>query len=279
MAILTYWQEEWVDGSPAVVGPMSQCFMHGAMVFDGARAFSRQAPDLDRHCQRLINSAAVMGLQTEITAEEIAVLAIEGIQRFPDDAELYIRPALFAEEGFLMPEGGARFSLTLFETSMPEPRGFTTCVSRFRRPDPDMAPTAAKATCLYPNTSLALREATQQGFDNVVMRDGRGEVVEFGTSNLWLAKDGVAMTPAANGTFLSGITRRRVRDLLRADGIEVREQVVTVAELLAADEVFSTGNLGKVLPVTRVDERRFQPGSVFRRARELYFDFAAGARV
>jgi branched-chain amino acid aminotransferase len=52
-----------------------------------------------------------------------------------------------------------------------------------------------------------------------------------------------------------------------------------VAELLAADEVFSTGNLGKVLPVTRVDERRFQPGSVFRRARELYFDFAAGARV
>ncbi len=279
MAAITYWQGEWHDGSPAIVGPMSQCFMHGATVFDGARAFSRQAPDLDGHCQRLIDSAAVMGLQTDQTAAKVAALAIEGIHRFPSDAELYIRPALFAEEGFLMPEGEARFSLTLFETPMPAPSGFTTCLSRFRRPDPDMAPTAAKATCLYPNTSLALREATDAGFDNVVMRDGRGEVVEFGTSNLWLAKDGVAITPAANGTFLSGITRRRVRDLLQADGIEVREQVVTVAELMAADEVFSSGNLGKVLPVTRVDDRRFQPGPVFRRARELYFDFAAGTVV
>ncbi|MDP6951671.1 MAG: aminotransferase class IV, partial [Alphaproteobacteria bacterium] len=159
MAVQTYWQGEWVDGSPAMVGPMSQCFMHGATVFDGARAFSRQAPDLDRHCQRLIDSAAVMGLETDITAEQVAALAVEGIKRFADDAELYIRPALFAEEGFLMPEGEARFSLTLFETPMPDASGFTTCLSRFRRPDPDMAPTAAKATCLYPNTSLALREA------------------------------------------------------------------------------------------------------------------------
>ena len=279
MAAITWWNGAWVEGSPAIVGPLSQSFMHGSTVFDGARAIARLAPDLDRHCRRLLESAAVMGLETALTVDQVVALAIEGIHRFAADAELYVRPVLFAEEGFLMPEGEARFVLTLFDVAMPSPTGLAVCRSRFRRPNPEMAPTAAKAACLYPNTSLALKEAKAKGFDNVVMRDGAGNVVELGTSNLWLAKDGVAITPAANGTFLAGITRRRVLDLLRADGVEVREETVSVEDLATADEVFSTGNLGKVLPVVRVDDRRLQPGPLFSRARDLYFDFAAGTGV
>ena len=94
-----------------------------------------------------------------------------------------------------------------------------------------MAPTQAKAACLYPNSSLALREARANGFDNAVMRDGAGNVVEFGTSNLWYAKDGVAITPAPNGTFLVGVTRNRVIDLFGKAGIEVREQTVRPEDL------------------------------------------------
>ena len=111
------------------------------------------------------------------------------------------------------------------------------------------------------------------------MRDGDGNVVEFGTSNLWLAKDGAAVTPAPNNTFLNGVTRQRVMRLLREAGVEVREETVSYDDVLDADEVFSTGNLGKVLPVTRVDDRDFQPGPVFAKARELYFAFADGETV
>ena len=279
MAAITWWNGAWVEGSPAIVGPLTQSFMHGSTVFDGARAIARLAPDLDRHCRRLLDSAALMGLETALTVDELVALSVEGIHRFAADAELYVRPVLFAENGFLVPEGEARFVLTLFDVPMPAPTGLSVCLSRYRRPNPDMAPTAAKAACLYPNTSLALKEAKANGFDNVVMRDGPGNVVELGTSNLWLAKDGVAITPAANGTFLSGVTRRRVLGLLRGDGIEVREETVSVEDLAVADEVFSTGNLGKVLPVIRVDDRRLQPGPMFRRAHELYFDFAAGTGV
>ena len=279
MAAITWFDGQWVDGSPPIMGPLSQSFMHGSTVFDGARAFGRMAPDLDRHCARLIRSAEVVGLATDLTADEVATRAIEGIHRFPPEAELYIRPALFAEDGFLIPEGTARFVLTLFEVAMPEPTGFTACLSSYRRPDATMAPTAAKAACLYPNTSLALKEAKAKGFDNAVMRDGAGDVVEFGTSNLWIARDGVAITPAANGTFLDGVTRRRVLALFAEAGIEAREERLGYDDLCAADEVFSTGNLGKVLPVTRIDDRDVQPGPLFRTARELYFAFAATQTV
>ena len=279
MAAITYFDGEWHDGSPPVMGPMTQSFMHGSTVFDGARAFGRMVPDLDLHCARLLNSAEVMGLDHDLAVQTLCDLAVEGVKRFPPDSELYIRPAMWAEDGFLIPEGKARFSLTLFEVAMPEPTGLKVCLSSYRRPDPTMAPTQAKAACLYPNTSLALKEAQAKGFDNAVMRDGDGDVAEFGTSNLWYAKDGAAVTPAANGTFLVGVTRNRVIGLLESAGIEVREETVRPEDLAQADEIFSTGNLGKVLPITRFDQRDLQPGPVFAKARELYFDYAKGETV
>ena len=104
--------------------------------------------------------------------------------------------------------------------------------------------------------------------------DHQGNVAEFATSNLFIAKDGAAHTPAANGTFLAGVTRARVMQLLRDAGIRVHERTIAWSEVLDADEVFSTGNYGKVLPVTRVEKRDLQPGPVYHRAREMYWEFA-----
>src|SRR3546814_12090816 len=90
-----------------------------------------------------------------------------------------------------------------------------------------MAPTDAKASCLYPNSARALNEASKRGFDNAVVLDALGNVAELATANLWIAKDGVAVTPAPNGTFLNGITKQRAMQLLTAAGIEVRETRLT----------------------------------------------------
>jgi branched-chain amino acid aminotransferase len=101
-----------------------------------------------------------------------------------------------------------------------------------------------------------------------------GNVAETATANLFLVHDGVVSTPVPNGTFLDGITRQRVIGLLRADGLVVLERRVTVAEVLAAEELFTSGNYGKVLPATRIEQRTLPIGPVARRARALYFAFA-----
>lgn len=269
----------WIWGNPPIMGPMTNGAWMASVVFDGARAFAGVAPDLDRHCARSVASARVLGLEPPVTAERIEALAREGIAQFPDGAELYIRPMFYAEEGFVSPKAETtRFVLTLFEAPMPEPRGFSAHLSRIRRPSAESAPTLAKASCLYPQSAQALREARAAGFGNAVVLDANGNVAEFATANIFCATGGIVMTPVPNGTFLDGITRQRVIGLLREDGREVRERSLTFDDLMKSDEVFATGNYAKVTPCVQLAERKLQPGPAYGRARELYFAWAKGAR-
>ena len=94
------------------------------------------------------------------------------------------------------------------------------------------------------------------------------------SSNLFIAKDDAVRTPAANGAFLAGITRSRVMGLLKGAGVDVDEVTLSVDEVLAADEVFLTGNYSKVLPITRIEDTDMESGPVAALARRLYFEFA-----
>jgi len=275
MAALTFIDGSWVAGNPPLLGPMSHATWMASVVFDGARVFRGLAPDLDRHCARVIDSARHMGFDPPVTAERVLELAWDGIGRFPIEAELYVRPLIYTEDGFVSHKPGSeRFIITVFDEAMPKRDGIRTCLSPFRRPSPESAPTLAKTSCLYPNVARMLRLVRGKGYDNAVVLDPLGNVAEFATANLFLARDGVVFTPVPNGTFLAGITRSRIIELLRADGVEVVEKTVTFDEVLAADEIFATGNYSKVMAVLGIDEREYQMGPLTRRAKSLYFDWA-----
>ena len=246
-----------------------------SIVFDVARSIRGHMADLDRHCGRVNVSAKILGMNPTHTAEEIEELAREGVLRFPEDSELYICPMYYAEEGFITPEpDSTKFVLSIYGAPLPEPHGFKACQSSFRRPSKDQAPTEAKASCLYPNVARSVTEARQKGYDTGVVLDPAGNVAEFSYTNLFYAKNGVVHTPMANGTFLNGITRQRVIQLLRDDGIEVQERSIDYAELSDADELFGTGNYSKLMPCVRLDEQGFSQGPLYYRARELYFGFS-----
>jgi len=272
---LTYYNGQWAEGNTPLYGAMDHSLWLGSSVFDGARAIRGKLPDLRPHLERVIASAEKLGLRCPLTVEEMEALVREGVAKFPPDAELYIRPLVFGSEGFLIPVAEkSQFALTLFDAPLPPFTGFSACLSTMRRPQPNMAPTDAKASALYANSTRAMREAKERGFDQAIMLDAEGHVAEFAASNLFLVtEDGKVVTPALNGTFLAGITRARVMALLAEAGVQVEERSVKATELNTAREIFSTGNYGKVTPCTRYEDRTLEAGPVARQARELYLAF------
>jgi len=275
---VTFFEDEWHEGNVPIMGPRTHAAWLCTSVFDGARAFEGTTPDLDLHCLRVNESAKAMSLKPLVSPETWLGLVREGLKRFDHSAEIYIRPMYWAEEG--APGGvrpdpeSTRWCLTLYVAPFPKPTGTAITLSPYRRPTRETALVDAKAGSLYPNNARALIEARGRGFDNCLLCDLLGNIAELGTANIFMVKDGVVYSPAPNGTFLAGITRARVIALLRASGATVVEAILRYSDFQSADEIFSTGNYTKVAPITRIDERELQPGPVFRRARELYWEYA-----
>jgi branched-chain amino acid aminotransferase len=274
----TWLDGAWFEGNEAIVGPRTHAFWLGSSVFDGARAFEGVMPDLDLHLERCNSSCEALGLKVTMSVGQMRELVEEGLERFDGGTPIYIRPMYWAENGgpLAVPPDveSTRFLMCLYETPMPAPKGASITVSPFRRPTIETMPTNAKAGCLYPNNARALMRARSEGYDNALVLDMLGNVAELATSNIFLVKDGIVATPKDNRTFLVGITRNRVVALLRQAGHRVEEATLTVEDFMEADEVFSTGNYGKVMPVTAIKDRELQPGPVFHDARRLYWDYA-----
>ncbi len=277
-ATWTFVDGDWHEGNVLLIGPRSHAMWLASSVFDGARWFEGVAPDLDLHARRVNASAIALGLKPTMSVEEIVGLTWDGLKRFDGKTAVYIRPMYWAEHGGYMgvpaDPASTRFCLCLYEAPMIAASGFSITVSPFRRPSIETMPTDAKAGCLYPNNGRAILEAKMRGFDNALVLDMLGNVAETGSSNIFLVKDGQAMTPVPNGTFLSGITRARAIALLGEQGMPVVQKTLCVRDFLEADEIFSTGNHSKIVPIIKVEERNLQPGPVAKKARELYWDWA-----
>lgn len=274
----TFYAGQWHDGNVPLFGPRTHAVWLGSSVFDGARAFEGVTPDLDRHCERINDSARKFGLEASVPVARWLELVREGLKRFGPKPELYIRPMYWAESGnaLALPADplSTRWCLTMYEAPMPAPGSTSITLSPYRRPSLETMPVDSKAGCLYPNNARAMTEAASRGFDNCVLRDLLGNVAELASANIFMARKGIVYTPMPNGTFLNGITRQRVIGLLRGAGVRVEESVLRYEFFQEADEIWSCGNFAKVAPVTRIEGRALEPGPLYSRARELYWRFA-----
>ncbi len=280
--VWTYFGGAWHEGDIAILKAGDHATWNGTLVFDGARQFNGVTPDLDRHCTRIGRSAEVMGITVTHSPEEIFELVREGLKNFAPDAPVYIRPMYWSIEcgpGFIdIDPETTGFAIGLEQIPMP-PEGTTATLTttQFCRPMQSMATVGAKAACLYPNNQRMLREAKAKGFTNALVADALGNVAETATSNVFMVKDGEVFTPEPNGTFLNGITRQRHIKLLGEAGKAVHETTLSFDDFRDADEVFMSGNLTKVTPVTAFDDVNYQVGPVTRQAREIYWDWAHSA--
>lgn len=277
--IRTWFEGRWHEGDIAVMRAADHGIWQGSSVFDGARLFDGLVPDLDLHCARVNRSAAALMITPTIDPAEMVEIAREGLRKYAKGAAVYIRPMYWALDGSDLgvapQEGATGFALCLEEVPMPPAdRATTLTTTQFRRPVLADNVCNAKAGCLYPNNARMLVEAKRKGFGNALVQDAMGNVAESATANVFIVKDGVVLTPVANGTFLAGITRARHMANLRAAGVEVREAVLTLDDVRAADEVFLSGNFGKVTPVTGFEDVTYAHGPMTKRIRDIYMDWA-----
>ncbi|KNG94350.1 branched-chain amino acid aminotransferase [Pseudaestuariivita atlantica] len=280
--IRTFFEGRWHDGDVMVMRAADHGSWLGTTVFDGARQFDGRAPDLWAHCDRVNRSARALMITPTVSTDEMVSIVRDGLKAYDGNTAVYVRPMYWALDGgdlgIVPKEGATGFAISLEVIPMaPATHTSTLTRTRFRRPVLEDAVVDAKAGCLYPNNARMLAEARAKGFGNALVTDAMGNVAETATANIFMVRDGVVFTPIPNGTFLAGITRGRHIANLRADGVEVVEKVLTFADFEAADEVFMTGNMMKITPITAFDEVSYQHGPVARRARELYWDWAASA--
>ena len=277
--ILTYFDGTWHKGNVPIINAADHGAWLGSNVFDGARYFNGVAPDLLAHCQRVNNSAEALMLKPSVEANDMVEIIWEGLKQYEADAAVYIRPMYWAIDGDLTAivpnQESIGFAICLEQIPLaPESKTESLTKTKFRRPVLEDAVVNAKAGCLYPNNARMLVEARSKGFSNALVTDAMGNVAETATANIFMVKDGEVFTPIPNGTFLSGITRARHISNLSAVGIKVHETVLTYTDFESADEIFMSGNMNKVTAVTAFEDLQFQIGSVTKKVRDLYWDWA-----
>lgn len=281
--IRTYFEGTWYDGDVPIMRAADHGSWLGTTVFDGARFANGVTPDLDKHCARINHSAEALMITPTVSTGDMINIAHEGLKAFDSDAAVYIRPmywAIHGDTGAIVPRPDETgFAICLEEIPLAPATATTTLgLTRFRRPVMEDNVVNAKAGCLYPNNARMLAEVRQRGFGNALVADAMGNVAETATANIFMVKDGAVFTPIPNGTFLAGITRARHLTNLRADGVEVHETVLSFADFHEADEIFMSGNMSKVTPVTAFEDTQYQVGPVTRRVRDMYWDWAASTR-
>jgi branched-chain amino acid aminotransferase len=281
--IRTYFNGTWHEGDVPIMRAADHGAWLGSGVFDGARMVDGLTPDLDKHCARTNRSAEALMLTPTFSTEDMVEIVREGLAAYPKQAAVYIRPMYWGIDGdvtAIVPQPDKTgFAICLEEIPMAPPTATATLTrTRFRRPVLENAVVNAKAGCLYPNNARMLTEARRKGFANALVADAMGNVAETATANIFMVRDGEVFTPIPNGTFLAGITRARHIANLHADGVKVHECVLGFEDFTQADEVFMTGNMSKITPVTAFDDTQYQVGPVTRRLREMYWDWAASER-
>lgn len=285
----------WLDGElvpweQATVHVLSHGLHYGAGVFEGIRVYATaDGPAvfrLDDHMHRLIRSAKAFRIPVTWTADELSAAAI-GLVRANELQSCYLRPIVFYGTGSigLNPRGASvRASIIAFEWGSylgaeGMDRGVRVRVSSWRRVDQQGFIPNAKGTGQYINSVLAKQEALAGGYDEALMLNGGGFVTEGSGENLFVACDGVARTPPTSSGALDGITRASVIELLRDDGIQVVEELITRSDLYYAEEAFFTGTAAEVTPIREIDDRPVgtgEIGPVARRAQTLYMAATRG---
>jgi branched-chain amino acid aminotransferase len=270
---------------------MTHAFNYGTGVFEGIRGYWNEDDEetyifrLREHFERFLKNARMLFFNVPLSIEELCDIATRLVAREEFREDVYIRPVAYkSAEQIGVSMTGVPDDVTMFASPMGNyvdiHRGLSVCVSTWRRTDDNAIPGRAKATGNYINSALAKNEAVLNGFDEAVVLNKEGYVVESSAANIFLIRDGVLVTPSVADGILEGITRNTLIQVAADEmGIPTEERHIGRTELYYADEIFLVGTGVQLAPVTAVDRVQIGDGEIGRISMELqrrYFDIVKG---
>lgn len=278
-----WWNGDFVPWREARPHLLSHGLHYASAVFEGERAYGGHVFRLRDHTDRLLASARILGFEIPWTAEAIDDACRETLRR-NGLHDAYLRPIAWrGSEEMGVAARGTKINMAIaawewgaYFGDGNRLRGVRLDMADWRRPSPETAPTAAKATGLYMIGTLSKHAALDRGYDDALMLDWKGDVAEATGANVFLAIDGALHTPTPVG-FLDGITRRSVMALARRRQIPVVERTIPPADIARATEVFLAGTAAEVTPVREIaGHGSFTPGAL---TETLMRDFAEVVRL
>ncbi|HJS63928.1 MAG TPA: branched-chain amino acid transaminase [Nitrososphaeraceae archaeon] len=268
----------WIDGSfykwdEAKIHVLTHSLHYGTAVFEGIRCYNTvKGPAIFRledHVNRLFNSAKIYFMNIEFSKEQIEDAIIDTTKKNRID-ECYIRPLAYFGYGKmginpLSNKVSVAIALWKWDEYLKKEdvnHGVRVMVSGWMRIDARTMPIHAKATANYANSALARIEAIKAGFDEAIMLNTDGMVVEASGENIFIVKNNVLITPPTASGALEGITRDTVLRLAKDDNIVTEIRDISKDELYLADEVFLTGTAAEIKAVGEIDNRRIGNGDI-----------------
>jgi branched-chain amino acid aminotransferase len=281
-----------VDFDDAKIHVLTHALHYATGVFEGIRCYKAVGGSaifrLQDHMQRLLDSGRVYFMDLGFTRQQLEQAAIDTVKANGMD-ECYIRPIAYYGHGKMgvnpMPNkvsvAIAVWKWDEYIKGGGEEKGARLMVSSWARLDPRTLPMHAKATANYANSALARVEALKAGFDEAIMLNTSGMVVEASAENVFVVKDGALATPPTSSGALPGVTRDSIMKIARANGLACEERNISRDELYVADEVFLTGTAAEVKPVGEIDNRTIgrdggRPGKMTKQLKSLFEEAAHG---
>ncbi len=251
----------------AVISVFDHGFLYGEGIYETMRTYHRRPFLYDRHMRRLRRSAAMIELPLPFTDEELAAQIRDTQALATIDGEVYIRVLVTRGIGELTYDPKATpnpsFAIIVKPQIDPEPGvyevGVRVVIVDIVRNHPDSVNPMIKSNNLM-NSALAMQEALRSDAFEGVMRNYRGELTECTTSNLFIVKNKVALTPPLEAGLLPGITREFLFDIGKEVGVAVREQTLRDDDLFGADEAFLTSTTREAVPIVTVKDRTIGSG-------------------
>ena len=271
----------WLDGNmvpwrDANIHVLTHALHYASSVFEGERAYNGKIFKSQEHSKRLIASGKMLDMPIPYSVKEIEDAKYKALKT-SGLSDAYVRVVCWRGSGKDMGVASAanpvRMAVAVWEWGAyygdAKMKGAKLDISKWKRPSPETIPCHAKASGLYMICTMSKHDAEAKGCSDSMMYDHRGYVAEATGANIFFVKNDEVHTPLAD-TFLNGITRQTVIDLLKARNIVVHERHILTDELAKFEQCWLTGTAAEVTPVGQIGPHKYTVGSVVKEIAEEY---------